>query len=716
MPLSKKTTRDLNKMYVRNIHLKNLRRSVFKEAMQVEQYPFYAMAVPTLLQQPGFRPHQELLAAGLIKECTADDDVIFISHQWLAFDSPDPKNEQFDSLKRMLERLLAGELTVESNEALQMIYGVQICTTPDEWQRRLPNTYVWIDYQSVPQPKAQIASADHRQAAAGATGDGDSVVDQLRAAVDSIPTFVERCSQMWVLAPPCKHADLAGEICDFASWRARGWCRLEYAAAKLARGDDMPIMVIRSVEGTPQYFNPCDTMKLAAARGRFTVEEDRAKVNATLRTMLEAKIAHFAQLGDVTLSRVLRCFSPIFLPKIDAAEEEEGKAAAGSGGAAGGGLEAVKATFGWRDDLTEAKWQAHTGWSLLTLACAVDDEAAVRALLATPEGKKMLTSRGKMASPKDTPLRNQPFSKLFLDMATGMTPLMAAVTFSRPSVIDLVLDAGAPMPYGTKLFGDSPCQFRGIFASKVDNLKLLLRRFPELAAKVNQTGTTCTHFACMLSREQGQCDILRELLERGAGATLSTQHMLLGTPLMVLGANPDADPGAAKLLHEAAVREGGGRGLALPGVRTVIAKVIAVVMRTQKLVNPSNISATGLLLMLKSGPGRPHPSGTTAVHIAAQRGHVAMVKAMAEVVEPDALRAVDAYGTTPIGRAHLTLNGAYDEALEPVLGRASPAEVEAGRGGRNKARAGGAAGGARGSGEGWVNVTPAARVAPHAGA
>ena len=93
----------------------------------------------------------------MIKECTADDDVIFISHQWLAFDGPDPKNEQFDSLKRMLERLLAGELTVESNEALQMIYGVQICTTPDEWQRRPPSTYVWIDYQSVPQPKAQIA-------------------------------------------------------------------------------------------------------------------------------------------------------------------------------------------------------------------------------------------------------------------------------------------------------------------------------------------------------------------------------------------------------------------------------------------------------------------------------------------------------------------------------------------------------------------------------
>ena len=115
---------------------------------------------------------------------------------------------------------------------------------------------------------------------------------QLAAAVDSIPTYIERCSMMWVLAPPCEHADLPGVICDFASWRARGWCRLEYAASKLARGEDMPIMVIRSAEGTPEYFNPCDTMKLAAARGTFTVEDDRAKVNATLGTMYESKIGY----------------------------------------------------------------------------------------------------------------------------------------------------------------------------------------------------------------------------------------------------------------------------------------------------------------------------------------------------------------------------------------------------------------------------------------
>lgn len=164
---------------------------------------------------------------------------------------------RLNSLKKLIRRLLAGEMAVESNAILQVMYGLRMTTTRDEWKRRLPNMFVWFDFISVPQPTmvADQASSDHRMA--------DVVTDlvkSLRNAVDSIPTFVERSSMMWILCPPCKHADSDGKICDFASWRSRGWCRLEYAASKLARGDDMPVMVIRSTDGEPEYFNPCDTM------------------------------------------------------------------------------------------------------------------------------------------------------------------------------------------------------------------------------------------------------------------------------------------------------------------------------------------------------------------------------------------------------------------------------------------------------------------------
>lgn len=78
---------------------------------------------------------------------------------------------------------------------------------------------VGYDYISVPQPgaaagAAHASSSDHRLSSSAAVGDSEmaALVEQLKNAVDSIPTFVERCSQMWVLAPPCKHADLGGEV------------------------------------------------------------------------------------------------------------------------------------------------------------------------------------------------------------------------------------------------------------------------------------------------------------------------------------------------------------------------------------------------------------------------------------------------------------------------------------------------------------------------
>lgn len=59
------------------------------------------------------------------------------------------------------------------------------------------------------------------------------LVAQLKAAVDSIPSYIERSSMMWVVVPPVKHHSLEGQICDFSSWRKRGWCRMEFAACKV---------------------------------------------------------------------------------------------------------------------------------------------------------------------------------------------------------------------------------------------------------------------------------------------------------------------------------------------------------------------------------------------------------------------------------------------------------------------------------------------------
>lgn len=53
-------------------------------------------------------------------------------------------------------------------------------------------------------------------------------------------------------------------------------------------------------------------------------------------------------------------------------------------------LEQIKRQFHWRDNATEAKWLKATGTTLLHVACVDSKIGAVRELLATDEGNKMM--------------------------------------------------------------------------------------------------------------------------------------------------------------------------------------------------------------------------------------------------------------------------------------------------------------------------------------
>eukprot|EP00971_Amphidinium_carterae_P066378 1314498-Amphidinium_carterae.1 len=62
------------------------------------------------------------------------------------------------------------------------------------------------------------------------------------AAVNSILHYVERCDYFWVCAPPAIHKETQ-ERKDFATWRKRGWCRLEETTNLLSRTLKMPLVV-----------------------------------------------------------------------------------------------------------------------------------------------------------------------------------------------------------------------------------------------------------------------------------------------------------------------------------------------------------------------------------------------------------------------------------------------------------------------------------------
>jgi hypothetical protein len=69
-------------------------------------------------------------------------------------------------------------------------------------------------------------TSDHRHASAETEGWKKFNKLMLDKAVTCIPAYIERCSLIIALVPPCIHADRDGEICDQGSWRGRGWCRV----------------------------------------------------------------------------------------------------------------------------------------------------------------------------------------------------------------------------------------------------------------------------------------------------------------------------------------------------------------------------------------------------------------------------------------------------------------------------------------------------------
>ena len=90
----------------------------------------------------------------------------------------------------------------------------------------------------------------------------------------------------------------------------------------------------------------------------------------------------------------------------------------------------------------------------------MDDEAAIDELLAQPETavKLLLDAKStKMVLPgisKSGPQhRKEPLGQKLCSYAEGMSPLMAAMTFARRSIVEKLIDAGADVErlYGARL-------------------------------------------------------------------------------------------------------------------------------------------------------------------------------------------------------------------------------------------------------------------------
>ena len=153
-----------------------------------EYYQMYLISVLDLLDLPRFLPHQELLRQNKLREWSPElaERTIFVSHQWLAWQQPDPENKQFSALQRLFRRVLdRAHVNVKPPSVAGASEKAHV--TARELQAALPHMFVWLDYLSMPQLEDRRTSVEALE-----SSDGRSLCHMLDAAVRSIPSYIER--------------------------------------------------------------------------------------------------------------------------------------------------------------------------------------------------------------------------------------------------------------------------------------------------------------------------------------------------------------------------------------------------------------------------------------------------------------------------------------------------------------------------------------------
>lgn len=616
----------------------------------------YLLDMKTLLTLSSFVEHSVLLSQNRLQRWEIDmrGRVIFVSHQWLGYRSPDPNGVHFSTLKRVLERLMHGEIRKVKTLFKKFLHDFQeVVVYREQWKKALPGMFVWVDYCCMPQVNEEGGLTQWKQAA---------------AAVQSLPSYVERCDLMLILTPVCMHADHDGP-CNYASWRTRGWCRLELLFGLLAP-HKINIMVCKGAESQPEFIMPFDCMRLQVGTGNFTCCEqghqladgktfpcDKLRVRGVLEDMLDAKSRHLASLGEKHDQRYFAMLRHHFFKGLPESTTLQGQGPRRSKefynlvsrrvtASTKTGLSALKDQLNWnREDDRDA---GSTGATLLLWACVADDLASVRELLESCDEDAIDISVQE----------DRPHLPGWL---RGLTPLMAAMSFGSPPTVKALLEAKSnpmlhlpPSREFESLPGKDALQL-ACYCKNMDNVRYWLTQFPKW--DVNQEGSIFSLPALAYVAFNGgesSAPIMRELLH--ARADLDRDFAMGSTLGTIVTWKEDSDPAAMEFLVEAM-----GPGIVnqqhVPTRRkwSTIFKICRLLARMNVSSNASELARW---------------EGSTPLHASARRGDVVMIRLL--LAKRADTQVKNRQGLTPLDVAKLEFGGEVPSILDELLSQKEP--------------------------------------------
>ena len=241
------------------VHEEQIQARIMGATQRLSTLSFSMCFVPfgKLRQHGKLVPHEEARLAGELVVIDTFDQLhsflrhsptVFVSHQWLDFNEPDPNNVHFDAICVALERLC------------------------NEFNKNPDELHVWLDYSSIPQVNRVLQ----------------------KLSIDTLSVYASVCTFFVIVAPETVHLG-TGQPCNKETYSRRGWCRLEQWARIAVGGVHNIYLYQKEDEPLHHIKHDADWLQksIFVCGGDFSVPDDRAKLVDNLLAlwgcMLESK-------------------------------------------------------------------------------------------------------------------------------------------------------------------------------------------------------------------------------------------------------------------------------------------------------------------------------------------------------------------------------------------------------------------------------------------